>query len=123
MKPNKSVNILYSEMIKDLPEADINFKGLKGWISQGKDHQIVFFDIEPIGEVSEHSHGAQWGMVIEGEMELTIGGIKKNIKKVIVISFLTTWCIQQYSSAERRSWIFSMIVTGIKSKKRFCKIE
>ncbi|MGA2406458.1 MAG: cupin domain-containing protein [Bacteroidales bacterium] len=81
MMANDNVNILYSEMIKKLPEADINFKGLRGWISQGKDNQIVFFDIEPIGEVSEHSHGAQWGIVIEGEIELTIGGITNTYKK------------------------------------------
>ncbi len=81
MMPNDNVNILYSEMLKKLPEADINFKGLKGWILQGKDHQIVFFDIVPIGEVSEHSHGEQWGIVIEGEMELTIGGKTKTYKK------------------------------------------
>jgi len=29
-------------------------------------------DIDPIGEVPPHSHGAQWGVVVEGEMELTI---------------------------------------------------
>ena len=78
---NDNIGFLYSEMIKKLPEADIPFKGLKGWISQGHDHQIVFFDIKPIGKVSEHSHGAQWGMVIEGEIELTIGGITHTYKK------------------------------------------
>ena len=67
-------------MITHLPEADIGFKGIKGWLLQGKDHQIVFFDIEPIGEVSEHSHGAQWGIVIDGEMDLTIGEITKTYK-------------------------------------------
>jgi quercetin dioxygenase-like cupin family protein len=71
----------FPKLIIDLPEADIPFNGLKGWISQGKDHQIVFFDIEPIGEVHEHSHGAQWGMVIEGEMKLTIAGQTNTYKK------------------------------------------
>jgi len=71
----------FPDMIKNLPEADIDFKGIRGWISQAKDHQIVFFDIKPIGEVREHSHGAQWGIVIEGEMELTINGNTKTYKK------------------------------------------
>jgi len=71
---DSNVNILYSEMVKKLPEADIPFEGIKGWILQGTDHQIVFFDIAPAGRVSEHAHCAQWGIVIEGEMELTIGG-------------------------------------------------
>lgn len=77
---DRNVNIFYSEMLKKLPEADIPFKGLKGWISQGFDHQIVFFDIEPVGRVSEHSHCAQWGIVIEGEMELSIEGITRTYK-------------------------------------------
>lgn len=71
----------FPKLIVDLPEADIPFDGMKAWISQGKDHQIVFFDIEPVGEVREHSHGAQWGIVIDGEMELTIAGQTKTYKK------------------------------------------
>lgn len=64
-------------MITSLPEADIPFKGVRGWISQAPDHQIVFMDIEPIGDVAPHSHGEQWGIVVEGEMELTIGSKTK----------------------------------------------
>ncbi len=67
----------YPEIITCLPEADIPFKGVRGWISQAADHQVVFFEIEAIGEVAEHSHGAQWGTVFEGEMELTIGGTRE----------------------------------------------
>ena len=65
----------YPKMITSLPEARIEFKGVKGWISQGTDHQIVFFEMEPLGNASEHSHESpQWGIVVEGKMELTIGG-------------------------------------------------
>jgi len=64
----------WPELITGLPEADIPLDGVRGWISQADDHQIVFFDIEPIGEVPPHSHGAQWGIVVSGEMELTIDG-------------------------------------------------
>ena len=72
---------IYPEIITALPQADIPFKGVRGWLSQGEDHQIVFFDLEPIGKVTEHKHGAQWGIVIEGEMDLTIGGITKTYKR------------------------------------------
>jgi quercetin dioxygenase-like cupin family protein len=65
---------IFPEMITGLPEADIPFEGVRGWLSQGENHQVVFFEIEPIGEVAPHSHGAQWGVVFEGEMDLTIGG-------------------------------------------------
>ena len=67
----------YPDVITSLPEADIPFKGVRGWLSQAEHHQIVFFDIEAIGEVAEHAHGAQWGTVFEGEMQLTIGGTTK----------------------------------------------
>lgn len=64
----------FPAMITGLPEADIPFTGVRGWISQGPDHQVIFMDIEPIGDVAPHSHGEQWGIVVEGKMELTIGG-------------------------------------------------
>ena len=67
----------FPEIITQLPEANIPFEGVRGWLSQAKDHQVVFFEIEAIGAVSEHKHGAQWGTVFEGEMELTIGGETK----------------------------------------------
>ena len=64
----------FPDVIRNLPEADIPLDGVRGWISQASDHQIVFLDIDPIGAIPPHSHGEQWGIVVEGEMELTIGG-------------------------------------------------
>jgi quercetin dioxygenase-like cupin family protein len=52
---------------------DTPFEGVRGWLSQGPSHQVVFFDIDPIGVVAPHSHGKQWGVVLGGRMELTIG--------------------------------------------------
>ena len=72
---------IFPEMITNLPEADIEFSGVKGWISQSDDNQVVFLEIEPVGKVAEHAHGAQWGIIVEGEMDLTIGGISKTYKK------------------------------------------
>ncbi len=74
-------NVEYPEVIRRLPEADIPFKGVRGWILQGLNHQVVFMDIEPVGEVAEHTHGEQWGVVIDGEMDLTIGGETRLCKK------------------------------------------
>jgi quercetin dioxygenase-like cupin family protein len=66
-------NTPYPEFIRNLPEIDIKIEGVRGWLLQGGDKQIAFFDIEPIGEVPPHSHSAQWGIVVEGKMRLTIG--------------------------------------------------
>ena len=71
----------YPDLISGLPEADIPFEGVRGWLFQGEDHQVVFFEIDPIGEVAPHSHGDQWGTVFEGEMELTIGGETRTYRK------------------------------------------
>ncbi len=67
-------NTPYPEILRSLSEIDVPLKGVRGWLFQGENHQLVFLDIEPIGEIPEHSHGEQWGFVISGEMDLTIGG-------------------------------------------------
>ena len=69
----------FPEFITSLPKADVPFAGVRGWISQSPTGQVVFFDIDPIGEIPPHSHGEQWGVVVEGEMELTIGGEKHSL--------------------------------------------
>ena len=63
----------YPEMIRGLPEIDISLEGVRGWLLQGGDKQVVFFDLEPIGAVPPHKHCNQWGIVLEGKMSLTIG--------------------------------------------------
>ena len=72
----------FPKIITDLPEADIEIKGAKGWIAQGKDHQIVFIDIEPSVEESEHSHDfPSWLLIVEGKMEVTVNGKSKIYEK------------------------------------------
>ena len=50
------MKIPFPDIITNLPEADIPFPGVKGWISQNVGHPVVFLEIEPIGKVAEHSH-------------------------------------------------------------------
>ena len=70
----------FPDFITSLPEADIPFPGVRGWISQAPNHQVIFMDIDPIGSVAPHRHGEQWGLVVEGEMELTIDGVKRRVR-------------------------------------------
>lgn len=72
---------LYPEFIKNLPEADLPIDKVIGYLFQGNHGQICFFDFEPGVEVPEHSHGHQWGVVLEGEMSLTIDGETKRMRK------------------------------------------
>ena len=67
----------YPEMIKNLPQIDIPHIGITGWLLQGDGKQVVFFDIDDIDEMPPHSHCAQWGLLVGGEMRLTIGGETK----------------------------------------------
>jgi quercetin dioxygenase-like cupin family protein len=65
----------YPDVITSLPEADLPFEGVKGWILQADTSQLVFFEFEADAKVPEHSHSyVQWGIVIDGKMELIING-------------------------------------------------
>lgn len=77
----RMVNHPFPDIIRKLPEASIAQRGVRGWISQGKNHQIVFFEIAPTAKIPDHVHGAQWGIVVDGEMELTIDGITRTYEK------------------------------------------
>jgi len=82
---NKAKNIHTKEfptVITALPEADIHVEGIRAWIVQAEKHQLIFFEMQPTAVVPEHSHSyPQWGMVIEGEMKLTISGKTRTIRK------------------------------------------
>jgi quercetin dioxygenase-like cupin family protein len=72
----------YPNVIKNLPEADIPSEGIKAWTLQGETHQLVFYQMETNAIIPEHIHEyAEWGMVIEGEIELTVEGKTRNVKK------------------------------------------
>ena len=68
---------IFPEPIRNLPEADIPLKGIKAYLSQSENHQIIFMEFGGDIEVPEHSHESQWGIVLEGKLDLTIDGIKK----------------------------------------------
>jgi mannose-6-phosphate isomerase-like protein (cupin superfamily) len=67
------VPMQYPDCIKSLKRAKISLPGVQGWVAQGEEFQIVFFEIEKGSQVTPHSHGEQHGYVFEGEMALTVG--------------------------------------------------
>lgn len=70
----------YPDLIQNLPEIDIPIAGVVGKLLQGKGQQAVFFDIDPSAVVPAHKHSAQFGFMIDGEMDLTIGGETRRVK-------------------------------------------
>lgn len=71
----------FPKIILNLPKADIPIRGLSSYLFQGKEQQILFMEFENDAEVPEHSHEAQWGAVLAGEIELTIDGRKEIFKR------------------------------------------
>ena len=65
----------------NLPEADIPIKGVKAYLSQAENHQIIFMEFSEDADLPEHAHESQWGIVLEGKIELMIGGVKSIYKK------------------------------------------
>ena len=73
--------MIFPEPILNLPQADLPFDGVEAYLSQGPDHQIIFMEFNRDVLLPEHSHASQWGIVLEGEIELTIGGVKRTYQK------------------------------------------
>lgn len=72
---------IFPKPIQDLPDADIPLKGVKAYLSQAEDHQILFMEFEEDVDLPEHSHEAQIGFVLEGKIQLTIDGEKQVFRK------------------------------------------
>ena len=72
---------VFPEAIRDLPEADIPLNGLTAYLSQSDDHQILFMQFEKAVDLPEHAHGAQFGVVLEGKIDLIIDGEKRCFSK------------------------------------------
>lgn len=63
----------YPEMFRQLPEADVPFPGVTARLLRGPTACALFFEATRDETVPEHRHGPQWGIVVHGEIRLTIG--------------------------------------------------
>jgi len=72
---------IFPDPIKNLPEADIPLSGIKAYLSQAETHQIIFMEFSEDVELPEHSHESQWGIVLEGKIDLVIDGVKRRYSK------------------------------------------
>lgn len=68
---------LFPEPILNLPQADIPLPGVRAYLSQADDHQIIFMHFSQDIDLPEHAHAAQWGIVLEGQIELVINGHRR----------------------------------------------
>lgn len=69
-KKSKAVRLeTFPDMIKQLPEAYSSMSVQKGWIMQGKNCQVVFWETRSKGgyDFKKHSHDFDsWAVVLEG---------------------------------------------------------
>lgn len=72
---------IFPEAISNLPEANIPLDGLKAYLSQGENHQILFMEFDEDVDLPEHSHEAQYGIVLEGKIDLIIDGVQNSYVK------------------------------------------
>ncbi len=73
--------MIFPDPITSLPRADIPLPGLKAFLSQAPDHQVLFMEFDQDAEVGDHSHEAQWAVVLAGKLDLTIDGVKHTFTK------------------------------------------
>jgi hypothetical protein len=71
----------FPDFVHRLPQADLPFKGLRGWLLQSDGGQVLFNESDVELVVPAHAHGSQWGTVIDGRIELTIDSKKRQYQR------------------------------------------
>jgi quercetin dioxygenase-like cupin family protein len=75
------VSKVFPNPVLRLPEADVPIDGVRAYLSQSNDHQIVFMEFSKDAVVPEHSHESQWGVVLDGRIDLVIEGETRTLGK------------------------------------------
>lgn len=70
----------FPKIVRSLPEADAPFRNISVWLLQGPTASAIFVQAQRDSEVPEHAHGSQWGVVVSGELILTIDGNTKTYR-------------------------------------------
>lgn len=65
---------IWPSEILALPQVEFHVAGVTGHSLTNDHKQVTFFRFEPGVNVPDHSHGAQWGYLVAGEMTLEIEG-------------------------------------------------
>lgn len=67
--------------VRSLPKAKLPFDGFNGWLLVSDFGQMLFNESVVEVFVPEHSHGEQWGVVIDGSIDLQIGDQTKTFNR------------------------------------------
>src|SRR5437867_12303174 len=69
---NSPSMVEFPDFVEQLPEADTTLGGVSLRLLQGRTASATLCQAREDSTVREHRHGAQRGIVVEGEMRLTI---------------------------------------------------
>jgi len=72
---------IFPDPIRELPHACIPLEGVTAHLLQAENHQIIFMHFSEDIELPEHRHEAQWGIVLEGRIDLIIGDKQETYTK------------------------------------------
>ena len=72
---------VFPDLVSRLPRARIPIEGVTAYVLQGADNQVLFMEFSQDVTVPPHAHGAQWGTVLDGRIDLTIGDVQRSYVK------------------------------------------
>ena len=65
---------VWPQEVLKLPAIEFHVSGVTGHSMKNHEKQVTFFRFDEGVTVPDHSHGAQWGYLVTGEMTLEIEG-------------------------------------------------
>ena len=71
----------FAEFIRAFPMVDSPLASLRGWMLQTDQALAMFYEIPDGVDLPEHAHDAQWGVVLAGAIDFTIGGVTRTYRK------------------------------------------
>jgi len=99
--------------IKNFPLADVKIAGVTCRLVDNPHGQVVFFELPAGHAIPPHRHGAQWGIVVQGEMELTIEGDTQIFKRG------DTYYIPDQAMHSARVWVNTHTVSAFADPDRY----
>ncbi len=66
---------LFPEFIHTLPTVEKPIVPLLGWLLQSDQVVAMFYELPEGADLPEHTHGAQWGVVLRGRVDFVVDGI------------------------------------------------
>jgi quercetin dioxygenase-like cupin family protein len=72
-------HMAFADWFGVMPKVEV-WQGLSAFVLNGKTAQAGFFEATQTVVVPEHSHQGQWGIVVSGVVELTIGGVHHRLE-------------------------------------------